>query len=52
MTKAQLNAEWDMSIDDAIEAESVAQAKCMETADFNRAYEAFANKERPEFEGN
>ncbi len=52
VTKAQLNAEWDMSIDDAIEAEAVAQAKCMETADFNRAYEAFANKERPEFEGN
>jgi len=52
ITKNQLNAEWDMSIDAAIEAEAQAQALCMQTADFERAYKAFVNKEKPEFEGN
>lgn len=52
MTKNQLNVEWDMSIDQAIEAEAQAQAICMQTADFTRAYEAFVNKHKPEFEGN
>jgi len=52
MTKNQLNVEWDMSIDEAIEAEAQAQAICMQTADFERAYKAFVNKEKPKFEGN
>jgi enoyl-CoA hydratase/carnithine racemase len=52
ITKNQLNVEWDMSIDEAIEAEAQAQAICMQTADFERAYHAFVNKERPKFEGN
>jgi enoyl-CoA hydratase/carnithine racemase len=52
ITKNQLNVEWDMSIDAAIEAEAQAQAICMQTADFERAYKAFVNKEKPEFEGN
>ena len=51
MTKNQLNVEWDMSLDTAIEAEAQAQAICMQTNDFRRAYEAFVNKERPVFEG-
>lgn len=51
ITKNQLNVEWDMSIDEAIEAEAQAQAICMQTADFTRAYEAFVNKQKPEFEG-
>lgn len=51
MTKNQLNIEWDMSLDTAIEAEAQAQAICMQTADFERAYRAFADKRRPEFEG-
>lgn len=51
MTKNQLNTEWDMSLDTAIEAEAQAQAICMQTQDFRRAYEAFVNKERPVFEG-
>ncbi|MBT8444614.1 MAG: enoyl-CoA hydratase family protein [Gammaproteobacteria bacterium] len=50
-TKHQLNVEWDMSIDAAIDAEAAAQAACMETADFKRAYDAFVNKEKPEFKG-
>jgi len=41
-----------MSIDDAIEAEAQAQAVCMETEDFARAYRAFAAKQTPKFEGN
>ncbi len=52
MTKNQLNLEWDMSLDAAIEAEAQAQAICMQTADFERAYHAFVKKERPKFEGN
>ena len=51
MTKTQLNIEWDMSLDSAIEAEAQAQAICMQTADFKRAYDAFVGKKKPEFEG-
>ena len=51
ITKNQLNVEWDMSLDEAIEAEAQAQAICMQTADFERAYNAFVNKQKPEFEG-
>jgi enoyl-CoA hydratase/carnithine racemase len=51
ITKRQLDAEWNMSIEQALEAEARAQARCMETKDFHRAYEAFANKRRPEFQG-
>ncbi|WP_425992552.1 enoyl-CoA hydratase family protein [Brevundimonas sp. TWP2-3-2] len=52
MTKNQLNIEWDMSLDAAIESEAQAQAICMQTNDFRRAYEAFAAKREPVFEGN
>ncbi len=51
MTKTMLDQEWSMSIDQAIEAEAQAQAICMQTADFTRAYEAFVAKEKPVFEG-
>ena len=51
MTKTQLHAEWDMGVDAAIEAEAQAQAICMQTKDFRRAYEAFAAKTKPVFEG-
>ena len=51
VTKKQLDAEWNMSIEDALEAEAQAQARCMETKDFKRAYEAFAAKQTPEFQG-
>lgn len=51
ITKNQLNIEWDMPIDTAIEAEAQAQAICMQTEDFVRAYNAFVNKQKPEFEG-
>ncbi len=52
MTKTMLQQEWNMSLDQAIEAEAQAQAICMQTADFERAYKAFVAKERPVFEGN
>jgi enoyl-CoA hydratase/carnithine racemase len=52
MTKKMLHQEWTMSIDEAIEAEAQAQALCMATQDFQRAYRAFAAKEKPRFEGN
>ncbi|HJP23593.1 MAG TPA: enoyl-CoA hydratase family protein [Alphaproteobacteria bacterium] len=52
MTKRQLQQEWTMSIDEAIEAEAQSQAICMATNDFRRAYEAFVAKEKPVFEGN
>jgi enoyl-CoA hydratase/carnithine racemase len=52
MTKRQLHAEWDMSIEQAIEAEAQAQAICMQTLDYERAYEAFVKKAKPVFEGN
>ena len=51
MTKTMLAQEWSMSLDQAIEAEAQAQALCMQTADFERAYKAFAAKEKPVFEG-
>jgi enoyl-CoA hydratase/carnithine racemase len=52
VTKAQLDAEGNVTIDQALEMEARAQARCMETKDFKRAYEAFANKQAPVFEGN
>jgi len=52
MTKRMLEMEWSMSVEAAIEAEAVAQALCMETEDFSRAYRAFAAKQKPAFEGN
>lgn len=52
MTKNMLHQEWNMSIDQAIEAEAQAQAICMQTEDFRRAYRAFVAKEKPVFEGN
>ena len=52
ITKNQLNTEWDMPLDTAIEAEAQAQAICMQTEDFKRAYRAFVAKEKPKFEGN
>ena len=52
MTKKMLHAEWAMPIDEAIDAEAEAQAVCMQTEDFRRAYRAFAAKQKPEFEGN
>ncbi|MCP4182783.1 MAG: enoyl-CoA hydratase family protein, partial [Hyphomicrobiales bacterium] len=52
ITKTQLNHEWSMGLEQAIEAEAQAQAICMQTEDFKRAYRAFAAKEIPEFEGN
>ncbi len=52
MTKRCLHQEWAMGVDEAIEAEAQAQAICMQTEDFDRAYRAFANKEKPVFEGN
>nr|WP_202949031.1 enoyl-CoA hydratase family protein [Thalassospira profundimaris] len=51
MTKTMLAQEWNMSIEQAIEAEAQAQAICMQTEDFNRAYKAFVAKEKPVFEG-
>lgn len=51
MTKRMLAMEWAMSVEEAIEAEAVAQALCMTTADFERAFEAFANKVKPVFRG-
>jgi enoyl-CoA hydratase/carnithine racemase len=52
MTKRMLAMEWAMSVEEAIEAEAVAQALCMTTEDFARAFEAFSNKRTPVFEGN
>jgi enoyl-CoA hydratase/carnithine racemase len=52
MTKKMLHEEWDMPIDVAIDAEAEAQAICMQTEDFSRAYRAFAAKQKPKFEGN
>ena len=51
ITKTQLNQEWSMSLDQAIEAEAQAQAICMQTRDFERAYNAFVAKQTPVFEG-
>ncbi|NQV57307.1 MAG: enoyl-CoA hydratase family protein [Rhodospirillales bacterium] len=52
MTKMMMNKEWDMGVDQFIEAEAQAQAICMQTKDFERAYNAFVAKEKPVFEGN
>jgi enoyl-CoA hydratase/carnithine racemase len=52
MTKTMLHQEWAMTLDQAIEAEAQAQAICMQTQDFTRAYEAFSSKQKPVFEGN
>lgn len=52
ITKTQLNQEWNMGLEQAIEAEAQAQAICMQTQDFRRAYNAFVKKEKPSFEGN
>ena len=51
MTKTMLHQEWAMTLDQAIEAEAQAQAICMQTKDFTRAYEAFASKQKPVFQG-
>jgi len=52
ITKTMLHQEWAMTIEQAIEAEAQAQAICMMTEDFNRAYQAFASKQQPVFQGN
>jgi enoyl-CoA hydratase/carnithine racemase len=52
VTKRMLHMEWAMSVDDAITSEAIAQALCMKTEDFGRAYRAFASKQSPVFEGN
>ena len=52
MTKKAIDHEWNMGVDQAIEAEAQAQAICMETKDFERAYRAFVAKQKPVFEGN
>lgn len=51
MTKKMLQQEWNMGVDEAIEAEAQAQAICMATNDFHRAYHAFVQKQKPVFEG-
>jgi enoyl-CoA hydratase/carnithine racemase len=51
MTKRMLHAEWHLAIDAAIDAEAEAQALCMQTEDFRRAYRAFVAKQQPRFEG-
>lgn len=52
LTKKMLMTEWAMALDAAIDAEAIAQALCMQTADFERAYRAFAAREKPLFQGN
>jgi enoyl-CoA hydratase/carnithine racemase len=52
MTKTMLHQEFAMPLDAAIEAEALAQAVCMQTRDFRRAYEAFVAKQKPQFAGN
>src|SRR5438128_7085640 len=51
MTKTMLNQEWSMTLDQAIEAEAQAQAICMQTQDFKRAYDAFVVRQKPQFSG-
>jgi enoyl-CoA hydratase/carnithine racemase len=51
ITKAQLTAEWNVSLETALDMEAQAQAMCMATKDFRRAFEAFADRRQPEFEG-
>ena len=52
MTKTMLNQEWNMGLEQALESEAQAQAICMQTEDFRRAYQAFSAKQRPAFKGN
>ena len=52
MTKTMLNQEWAMGIEELVESEAQAQAICMATQDFRRAFQAFAAKQKPVFEGN
>ncbi|MCZ4303363.1 enoyl-CoA hydratase family protein [Zoogloeaceae bacterium G21618-S1] len=52
VTKTMINQEWAMGIEEMIESEAQAQAICMVTGDFRRAFEAFAAKQKPRFEGN
>ncbi len=52
MTKRCIHQEWSMGVDDSIEAEAQAQAICMQTKDYERAYTAFVRKEKPAFQGN
>ena len=52
MTKKCLHQEWSLSVEQAIETEAEAQAICMQTKDFKRAYDAFVAKQKPKFEGN
>jgi enoyl-CoA hydratase/carnithine racemase len=52
MTKKMLDQEWSMGLEELIESEAQAQAICMATGDFRRAFDAFAAKEKPRFEGN
>ncbi|MCE7026643.1 enoyl-CoA hydratase family protein [Jiella avicenniae] len=52
VTKKMLQMEWAMGVDEAIDAEAIAQALCMKTGDFRRAFEAFAAKQKPVFAGN
>jgi enoyl-CoA hydratase/carnithine racemase len=52
MTKRCIHQEWSMGVDEAIEAEAQAQATCMQTRDYERAYEAFVARRKPVFEGN
>jgi enoyl-CoA hydratase/carnithine racemase len=52
VTKKLLHQAWAMDLDAEIEAEAEAQAICMQTRDFHRAFEAFAAKGKPKFEGN
>jgi enoyl-CoA hydratase/carnithine racemase len=52
ITKTMLHHEWAMTLEQAIEAEAQAQAICMLTEDFSRAYHAFVAKQKPKFEGN
>ncbi|AUL17261.1 putative enoyl-CoA hydratase/isomerase [Bordetella bronchiseptica MO149] len=51
VTKKLLHQEWNMGVDEAIEAEAQAQAICMQTRDFRRAYDAFVARRKPVFEG-
>lgn len=52
VTKTMINQEWSMGVDEMLESEAQAQALCMMTRDFGRAFEAFAAKQKPRFEGN
>ena len=52
MTKKMLDQEWSMGIEEMLEHEAQAQAICMATGDFRRAFEGFASKSKPDFQGN